>query len=322
MVDTVVAILNRNHGPQLRSCLDSLLKQNLNGTVIVVVDGNSTDDSLRILEEYAKDDRRVQFFMQKTRGTGRARNELIQYVETRFPEAKRIVWGDAENIYHRNYLSSITTIDADIVGGVNIIDSDSPLGQSLWWYYNGFWGKTVVGNNESVKMNLYKKYHYEPITRTEDFFFRKQLEKDKARFAKDSNAVCYIKTVESLSELIHWEKSRTLGLLEGAKLTGRVPSLLAPYLGLVSAILLYFMLLPFVFLTNPLLAALYISILVVIPSYIWIRGRRYIKQPLKLTVLFFIPVFILDPFTVLFFLLRGIIRRQANQPNKKEFAKA
>jgi glycosyltransferase involved in cell wall biosynthesis len=312
MVDTVVAILNRNHGPQLRSCLNSLLEQNLDETVIVVVDGNSTDNSLQILEEYLKNNPRVRFFIQKTRGTGRARNELIEYVETFFPEAKRIVWGDSENLYHKNYLGALTSIDADVAGGVNVIDSDSLLSQALWGYYNGFGGKTMVGNNESVRLNVYKKHRYEPITRTEDFFFYKKLKKDGFKFENAHDAICYIKTAESLSEFMQWESSRTIGLLEGARLMGKLPSLLATYFCLVLTILLYFALLPIVFLTQPILVAFYVSILAVISLFMWIRGRRYIKKPRKSTILFFIPVFILDPFTVLFFLIKGLFfKKQA-----------
>jgi len=318
MVDTVVAVLNRNHGPQLRSCLNSLLKQNLDETIIVVVDGNSTDDSLQILEEYAKNDQLVQFFIQKTRGTGKARNELIVYVETRFPEAKRIVWGDSENLYEANYLSSLNNKDADIVGGVNIIDSDSPLSQSLWWAYNGFRGKTIVGNNESIRFGLYKKYRYAPIARTEDFFFYKQLAKDGVRVEKTAEAICYIKTAESLPEFISWEKSRTAGLLEGAKTMGRLPSLLATYLGLVFTILLYFGVIPFIFLINLFFTFLYVSVLLVISTFMWLRGRRYVKHPRKLTALLFIPVFILDPFAVLFFLIKGLFKSKTEkQPDQQ-----
>jgi len=315
MVDTVVAILNRNHGSQLRLCLDSLLNQNLEGVVIVVVDGNSTDDSLQILEEYAKRDQTVQFFIQKTRGTGKARNELIEYVETHFPEAKRIVWGDAENLYHKKYLGALASIDADVVGGINVIDSDSLLSQSLWGYYNGFGGKIMVGNNESIRVNIYEKHRYEPITRTEDFFFYKQLKKDHWKFEKAYDALCYIKTAESFSEFIRWESSRTMGLLEGARLTGKLPQLLATYLGLVFAILLYFALLPIVFLAEPILGVFYVSILIFISVFMWIRGLRYIKKPRKFTALFFVPVFILDSFTVLFFLLKGLSQRQAYRAN-------
>ena len=311
VVETVVAILNRNHGPQLRLCLDSLLSQNPDDAVVIVVDGNSTDDSLQTIEEYSRKDKRVQLLIQKSRGTGKARNELIEHVQTCFPEAKRIVWGDSENLYHEDYLNAIRSVDADVVGGVNIIDSDSPLSQALWWAYNGLTGKTVVGNNESVRASLYGNHRYPPITRTEDFFFCRQLREDGARFSKTYDAICYIKTAESLREFVQWERSRTQGLLEGARITGRLMALLATYVGVVSAILLYFVIAPFIFSLSLLLGFLYIAIFLGISAFMWIHGRRYLRRPRKLTALFIFPVFILDPFAVLLFLARATLPKHA-----------
>lgn len=304
MVKTVVAILNRNNDKQLEQCLDSLLQQSVGETVTVVVDGGSTDNSLRILEKYSKNDSRILFFVQISRGTGRARNELIEYVEKHFPEAEKIVWGDSENLYDPNYLSNLLSVDADVVGGVSIIDSDSPLSQSLWWYYNGFNGRTVAGNNEAVELALYRKYCYPAVTRTEDFFLHKQLRRDRVKIEKVDNAICFVRTVKSFSEFVNWEKSRAKGLCEGVRLTKSTSSLFATYLLVVLTILSYFALLPIFAVFNPLLLIPHASILVAISLYLWIKGRSYVKKLRMKTFLYFIPVFFADPLIVLFTLLR------------------
>jgi glycosyltransferase involved in cell wall biosynthesis len=308
-VKTIVALLNLNNDEHLKQCLNSLLQQSFKETVIVVVDGGSTDNSINILKEYAKNNNQIRFFIQKNPGTGRARNELIEYVKKHFPQAEKIVWGDSENLYHRDYLSNLLRVNADVVGGVSIINSDSPLSQALWWYYNGFRGKTIVGNNEAIKVCLFERYSYLPITRTEDFFFHKELKKSKVKVKKVNNAVCYVRTVESFSDFVRWEKSRVKGLWEGAKLTKSEFTLFATYFFTVLILLSYFGVFYLLTLFNPLLIIPYASILPLISFYMWMKGRPYVKKLRMKTIFYFVPIFILDPIIVFSLLIKQLFPR-------------
>ncbi len=58
----------------LRQCLDSVINQTLKDIEIICVDDSSTDNSLKILEEYASKDGRVKVLNQKNSGAGAARN--------------------------------------------------------------------------------------------------------------------------------------------------------------------------------------------------------------------------------------------------------
>ena len=58
----------------LRECLDSVLNQTLGDIEIICIDDGSTDCSAKILEEYAKDDRRIRVITQSNAGAGAARN--------------------------------------------------------------------------------------------------------------------------------------------------------------------------------------------------------------------------------------------------------
>jgi glycosyltransferase involved in cell wall biosynthesis len=65
----------------LRQCLDSVVNQTLKEIEIICVNDGSTDNSLQILEEYAKKDDRVRIINKKNMGVGAARNTGLKYVK-------------------------------------------------------------------------------------------------------------------------------------------------------------------------------------------------------------------------------------------------
>lgn len=62
----------------LKKCLDSIICQTLNDIEIICVNDGSTDASLSILEEYAKNDQRIKVISQKNQGVSVARNTGIE----------------------------------------------------------------------------------------------------------------------------------------------------------------------------------------------------------------------------------------------------
>jgi len=68
-----------NVEPYLAQCLDSLIGQTLHDIEIICVDDKSTDNSLKIMREYAKRDKRIRIITSnKNHGQGLARNRGIQ----------------------------------------------------------------------------------------------------------------------------------------------------------------------------------------------------------------------------------------------------
>lgn len=63
-----------NGGPYLAQAVESLLGQTFRDFELVAVDDGSTDDSLAVLREFAKRDRRVKVLVKKNGGTGSALN--------------------------------------------------------------------------------------------------------------------------------------------------------------------------------------------------------------------------------------------------------
>ncbi len=71
-VSVVIPVYNVE--PYLRECLESVVKQTLKEIEIICVDDGSTDNSLKILREYARSDKRFTIMTQKNLYAGVARN--------------------------------------------------------------------------------------------------------------------------------------------------------------------------------------------------------------------------------------------------------
>lgn len=61
----------------LAECLDSVIKQTLTNIEIICIDDGSTDDTPKILKQYAKQDKRIKIITQKNSGVVTARNNAI-----------------------------------------------------------------------------------------------------------------------------------------------------------------------------------------------------------------------------------------------------
>lgn len=66
-----------NPGKLLHRCLNSVINQSLKEIEVICVDDGSSDDSPKILDEYAKNDSRIKVFHQKNKGAGFSRNKAI-----------------------------------------------------------------------------------------------------------------------------------------------------------------------------------------------------------------------------------------------------
>ena len=75
-VSVIIPVYNSEK--YLRQCLDSVINQTLKDIEIICINDGSTDDSLQILEEYAKKDSRIKVINQKNKGVSTARNVGMQ----------------------------------------------------------------------------------------------------------------------------------------------------------------------------------------------------------------------------------------------------
>ncbi len=68
----------------LQSCMDSLVNQTLEDIEIICVNDGSTDNSLEILESYAKKDSRIKVFTIENSGNSIARNYGIKIAKGKY----------------------------------------------------------------------------------------------------------------------------------------------------------------------------------------------------------------------------------------------
>lgn len=78
LVSVIIPVYNVEK--YLRQCLDSVINQTLKDIEIICINDGSTDDSLQILEEYAKKDERIKVISKENGGLSSARNEGLRRV--------------------------------------------------------------------------------------------------------------------------------------------------------------------------------------------------------------------------------------------------
>lgn len=72
MISIIVPVYNSEL--YLKKCLDSIISQTYENIEIICIDDNSSDDSLRILQEYKKKDQRIKVLQKANEGVSLARN--------------------------------------------------------------------------------------------------------------------------------------------------------------------------------------------------------------------------------------------------------
>lgn len=89
-----IIITVKNSDKTIMECLDSMLKQTLEEIEMVFVDGNSTDNTIDILQMMQKKDDRIKIFTQERPGIGAAKNYGIEHATGEY-----ITFLDGDDLY-------------------------------------------------------------------------------------------------------------------------------------------------------------------------------------------------------------------------------
>lgn len=155
-----IVIPNYNTAQFLPRCLDSLIKQTLSNLEIICIDNNSTDNSLEILNQYAKKDNRIKVLSETTPGAAVARNLGLDNAT-----GKYIMFCDSDDWYELNMCEIMyKTIEqkrvdvvcchtfVDLEDGLNEIEKSTRAKEK---YYNSKKrGKFSVNDTIRFKMNM------------------------------------------------------------------------------------------------------------------------------------------------------------------------
>ena len=152
MVSILVTVFNR--GEFLAATLESILNSSYSDFEVIVVDDNSTDDSLVVAEKFAEFDKRIQVHVNdKNLGDYPNRNRAASLAQ-----GKYIKYLDADDLIYRYGLSTMVEAlekypEAALALSSNIIDPDSPYPcflESVDVYRKHFLGQSPIGVGPSA----------------------------------------------------------------------------------------------------------------------------------------------------------------------------
>lgn len=121
-------------------CLDSLLKQTYKNFEALMIDDGSTDDTLKILKEYAKKDERIKVFHQKNVGLGISRNRGIK-----LSIGEILGFLDGDMVFPEDYLERLARpiIEKKLIATTHAKEIAVNRDKSLWAY---MWSKKTRRN--------------------------------------------------------------------------------------------------------------------------------------------------------------------------------
>ena len=142
LITVIVPVFNAEKW--INKCIDSLLNQTYKNIEILLVDDKSEDNSLRILEQYAKNNEKIRIIIKETNsGVSDSRNIGIKNSKGKF-----ITFVDADDTIDKDFIKQSYEIalknNADIVcGGFNLIEENK---NSLIRFY-----KNKVYDDKKIK---------------------------------------------------------------------------------------------------------------------------------------------------------------------------
>ena len=146
----------------IRRCLDSMCNQTFDDFEVLCIDDGSTDSSLEICQEYAKNATRIKVFHQENKGPAAARNLGLDNATGEY-----IMFCDSDDWYEPEMIQKMfTTIEKEnvdlVVCDVNIVlDESNNRNDDIDYPRLGFVGKIDLDNCQQlqtkVKVLLWKK---------------------------------------------------------------------------------------------------------------------------------------------------------------------
>lgn len=126
-VSVIIPVYNIE--PHLRQCMDSVVGQTLKNLEIICVDDGSTDESPRILAEYAARDSRVRVITQENGGPGAARNAGLAQAGGEY-----LIFLDSDDWFEPDFLEKMAARAVETGADVTVcraVEFDTHTGREL-----------------------------------------------------------------------------------------------------------------------------------------------------------------------------------------------
>ena len=141
-----VIISTYNGEKYLNECLDSVINQILQDIEIICINDGSTDNSLKILEEYAKKDNRIKIINQSNAGLATSRNRALKIIT-----GKYCAFVDSDDIIDENMLFELynyaekNNLDMLSFSGYQFNEKEEYIDKKYWdfAYLPKDWNKQV-----------------------------------------------------------------------------------------------------------------------------------------------------------------------------------
>ncbi len=128
-ISVIIPVYNTEN--YLKECLNSVINQTFKDIEIICVNDGSTDNSLSILEEYARTDSRIKIINQKNQGVSSSRNNGIKSARGEY-----IMFLDSDDLYKPDLCEKV----------VEKIDSQSP--DIVMWGHDCRCDKKIIKTDE------------------------------------------------------------------------------------------------------------------------------------------------------------------------------
>lgn len=135
----------------LKDCLNSVINQTLEDIEIICVNDGSTDNSLAILEDYAKKDSRIKIINQKNKGLSGARNTGMKHVQGEY-----ILFLDSDDWLKEDALSELYWSHLDDNLDMLFFQTVDYYEEDGRYELNQFGGMTAIDDSFEGKIFNYK----------------------------------------------------------------------------------------------------------------------------------------------------------------------
>ncbi len=191
MISVIIPVYNVEN--YLRQCLDSILNQTYTDFEVICVNDGSTDNSLNILNEYAKKDSRIKVISQKNKGPSKARNVGLKHANSEY-----ICFIDSDDKIEPDFFEKLYAVrDMSDLITVKINYPNTTPDKQIW--YNKFNLKKETGLYK-LTPSLFTKI---TMAVWGKLFKKSIIDKYKIKFQnglhEDSNFLyCYMSHIESI----------------------------------------------------------------------------------------------------------------------------
>jgi glycosyltransferase involved in cell wall biosynthesis len=155
-----VIVPNLNHGEYLSDCLNSILKQNYKKFEIIILDGGSSDDSLKIIKKFAQKNKFITYWRsKKDGGQANAINLGIKLAKGNW-----ITWQNSDDLFSSSDALNLMNKNINLnpekklfVGNMNLISKSNKIIKKLKYIKPNFSSLLYEGMTLSNQCSFWHK---------------------------------------------------------------------------------------------------------------------------------------------------------------------